>query len=78
MNKEKTIDEAAMQLRNVMRFRRMSEKSIKSYVGWFFRFANWCYSNRLPTPETRISGFLSFIVDLFAFNFSLTPRLLIF
>jgi len=56
------IDQAIEQMENVMRFRRMSLKTQKSYIHWFKRFARWCYSNRYPSPEQRIAGYLSHLV----------------
>lgn len=45
--------------RNTIRFRQMSYRTEKTYMGWIERFARWCVDNPNGTHEEKIRGYLT-------------------
>lgn len=58
MNRE----EAIAATRNVIRFRHMSIKTERSYIGWLQRYISWCSRYPAATSREKITGFLSDLV----------------
>lgn len=55
MNRQQAIENT----RNVIRFRHMSIKTERSYLGWLDRYITWCTKNPTGTTQEKISGFLT-------------------
>lgn len=55
MNREQAISAT----RNVIRFRHMSIKTEKSYIGWLERYMRYCGTHPSGSSQEKITGFLS-------------------
>lgn len=55
MNLQQTIEAA----RNVIRFRQMSYRTEKAYVGWITRYAHWCREHQEGSHTDKVRAFLT-------------------
>lgn len=55
MNLQQTIEAA----RNVIRFRQMSYRTEKAYVGWISRYAHWCRGHPEGSHTDKVRAFLT-------------------
>jgi integron integrase len=61
MGRKATIEKAKEQATNVMRFRRMSVKTRKSYLYWLENYSWWLFSHPKGSTEEKLTAFLTYL-----------------